>query len=178
MRNMHRGFTLIELLIAITIIAVLVGMLMSGVSIVRKKQVIARTKVQMQGLSLALTSYLSDYGIIGDQRVANPTDFPAEPAMYLLVRPQQTQRRPYISAELAPLGDATGDSVQSALEARTIIDPFGKPLEFAITNDRSSPSQPYDHTVGIEIRSTAGTSATDDDLVLSFELDRDAWNWE
>lgn len=173
----RRAFTLIELLVVISIIALLAGLVFVAGNQVRKNQKQAQARIQMQGLSLALSSYLSDYGIIGDQRTANPTDFAASPATFLVVRPLASNRRPYLEPEVRKFTDATGAPITAIANAAKLLDPYRKEMVFTVVNGSSSATQPIDHTVSIEIRCTLGTPSSADDLVLTYQLANDAWEW-
>ena len=60
-RKAPRGFTLIELLVVISIIAVLAGMILPVLGIVKTKARITQAKVEMSGLMTAITQYEADY---------------------------------------------------------------------------------------------------------------------
>lgn len=57
-----RGFTLIELLVVMTIIAILVGLVLSTAGFVRYKAAVARAQAEIAGIETALESYKADYG--------------------------------------------------------------------------------------------------------------------
>lgn len=174
-----RGFTLIELLITIAIIAALAGMVLAGTAIVRRQQRVAQTRVQLQGLSLAITSYLSDYGILGDQRVETPTDFAASPAVYLVVRPLASKREPYLTPDLRSLRDSSDATITDPAMASRFVDMWGNDIQFEIRNASSSGKTGWDHTTSVKIRSTRNTpGSTGDDIVYAYTLDKDSWSWE
>ena len=56
------GFTLMEMLIVIAIIAILAGLLLSGVSVVQRRQQVTRTKTLLLRIRLAVERYELDFG--------------------------------------------------------------------------------------------------------------------
>jgi prepilin-type N-terminal cleavage/methylation domain-containing protein len=56
-----RGFTLVELLVVIAIIAILAGLLLPTLAMVKKKAQIKMAKLDMKNIELAVTQYESDY---------------------------------------------------------------------------------------------------------------------
>jgi len=167
---------MVELLVVIAIIAVLASMVLAGTTILRNQQKKAAARSQMQGLSLALANYLSDYGVLGEQAVAAPTDFTDAPAEFLIARPLRSKRDPYLLTKANEITDAAGAMVHPR-EAKRIINPWGKPVQIIVTNAQSGPTTGFDHTHAIEIRSGRGDTSTSKDLVYSFDLDKDVWQW-
>jgi prepilin-type N-terminal cleavage/methylation domain-containing protein len=62
MRPVRKGFTTIELLTVIAIIAILVGILVPTVTYVRNSASVAKQKVQMAAIGMALDAFKGDYG--------------------------------------------------------------------------------------------------------------------
>ena len=173
--NRQRAFTLVELIVVVAVIAILSSLILSGVNQVRQRQIEAEARVQMQGLSLALLTYLDDYGIMGEDGGENPTDFQTQPALFLVQRPTLENKTPYIENAPDELADADGKKVGPNLAVQ-MINPWGRPIEVEITNAKSDPTRDFDHTFGIVIVSPR-SSATKEPLRLSYTLDTDVWEW-
>ncbi len=62
MRRKRTGFTIVELLAALGIIALMVGMLIPALSMVRRTAKETKQKAQFTTISLALTTFKNDYG--------------------------------------------------------------------------------------------------------------------
>lgn len=62
MKAKRSGLTLVEILVVVGIIAVLVGMLLPAVSMVKKTAREAKQKVQFTAIDLALATFKNDYG--------------------------------------------------------------------------------------------------------------------
>jgi prepilin-type N-terminal cleavage/methylation domain-containing protein len=60
----RRGFTLIELLVVIAIIALLAGLLLPAISIVRRNAQRTKARSMAQGLVLAIKQYEAEYGLL------------------------------------------------------------------------------------------------------------------
>jgi len=60
----RKGFTLIELLVVIAIIALLAGLLLPAISIVRRNAQITKARSMAQGLATAIQQYESEYGLL------------------------------------------------------------------------------------------------------------------
>ena len=174
-KRLNKGFTLVELLIVITIILVLAGLLVPIITLVANRQRVAEARVEMQGLSLALSVYLRDYGILGEEAAESPTDFKDQPGLFLIQRPFLAGKDPYVEPKPNRMVNDAGQVVAMD-EATQILNIWGVPIEVIVTNAKSSPSQPYDFTKEIEIRSGDGTGESDQ--VLIFNLDHDSWRWE
>jgi prepilin-type N-terminal cleavage/methylation domain-containing protein len=61
-RRKRSGLTMIEMLIVVGIIAILVGLLIPAVSMVRNKARIVKQKAQFTAIDLGLAAFRSDYG--------------------------------------------------------------------------------------------------------------------
>ncbi len=62
MRRKRTGFTLVELLAALGIIALMVGLLIPALSMVRNTAKETKQKAQFTAIELALTAFKNDYG--------------------------------------------------------------------------------------------------------------------
>jgi prepilin-type N-terminal cleavage/methylation domain-containing protein len=72
----RRAFTLIELIVAVTVIVILVGLVLSTVGYVQKKGARARAETEIAAISAACESYKADNGIYpqnGDTNTLDPT---------------------------------------------------------------------------------------------------------
>jgi len=59
----HRGFTLIELLVAIGIVAILAGLLLTGVQSARRAVVVAKVAQEIRSFETAIASFHSEFGV-------------------------------------------------------------------------------------------------------------------
>lgn len=74
MNTGKKAFTLIELLVVIAVIALLIGLLLSGGDAARKKAKIYQAKAMISSLETALAMYHVDFGIYpvsGNQNLVN-----------------------------------------------------------------------------------------------------------
>ncbi|NQT01756.1 MAG: type II secretion system protein [Planctomycetes bacterium] len=62
MKRKRTGFTIVELLAALGIIALMVGLLIPALNVVRNKAKEVKQKAQFMTISLALTAFMNDYG--------------------------------------------------------------------------------------------------------------------
>ena len=62
MKRKRTGFTIVELLAALGIIALMVGLLIPALSVVRNKAKEVKQKAQFMTINLALTAFMNDYG--------------------------------------------------------------------------------------------------------------------
>jgi prepilin-type N-terminal cleavage/methylation domain-containing protein len=78
--NNHKAFTLIELLIVLAIIALLVGILLPSITMVRRQAQETAQKAQFAAIDMALDAFKQDYG---DYPPSNYNDgFFGDPAVY------------------------------------------------------------------------------------------------
>ena len=61
--NKRRGFTLLELLVVIAIIAILIAILLPGLTRVRQKSIDLQCQMNLKQLGLAMTMYTQQYGV-------------------------------------------------------------------------------------------------------------------
>ena len=62
MKRKRTGFTIVELLAALGIIALMVGLLLPALTVVRNKAKETKQKAQFMTINLALTAFMNDYG--------------------------------------------------------------------------------------------------------------------
>jgi prepilin-type N-terminal cleavage/methylation domain-containing protein len=68
------GFTLIELIVAVTVIVILVGLVLSTVGYVQKKGARARAETEIAAMSAACESYKADNGVYPNNGDTNSLD--------------------------------------------------------------------------------------------------------
>lgn len=175
----NTAFTLVELLVVIAIIAILASLSISGVMTLRDRHKYAEARSQMQSLSLALSQYLADYGILGDDHpYQEPTKFREAPLEYLVVRPLKDDRSPYLSLMPKEVIGIDSEPV-SLMNAVHLKNPWGHPVDIIVRNGASSGGGDYDHTVAVVIRSGPNVDLESDDTqVMKYDIDSDAWTWE
>ena len=76
MEQKRTGFTVVELLAAIGIIAIMVGLLIPALKVVRNKAKETKQKAQFVSINLALTTFKSDHGDYPESSWALPTGVP------------------------------------------------------------------------------------------------------
>jgi prepilin-type N-terminal cleavage/methylation domain-containing protein len=79
MMNNRRAFTLIEVLTVVTIIAVLLGILLPSVAMVRAKAKETAEKAQLNAISMALEAFKQDYGDYPPSAVSYQTSSSTSP---------------------------------------------------------------------------------------------------
>lgn len=61
-RTAARGFTLVEMLTTMAIVAILIGLLVPAFALIKNAAVTVRQKSQFEGISVALETYVNDFG--------------------------------------------------------------------------------------------------------------------
>ena len=182
MRTRRIGFTLIELVVAVGLIFVLAGLLLSALNVVRERSRRTVTMRLMEQVGTAILLYLDRYPLLGDVADATSSDFANRPAMYLVSR-RDAGGVPYL--ELGGKNLAKGATPPfapaSANDAEHILDAYranslSNRLVFVITNKAGGPSG-YEATLSVEIRSTVGTTRTSDDLVYRYTREAGRFEW-
>jgi prepilin-type N-terminal cleavage/methylation domain-containing protein len=175
----YAGFTLIEMLLVVAIIGVLVTLLFSGVQIALKASRSATAGLEVRQIAQAITTLIGDHGGLGDLRDATASDFVLRPMYYLMVRPRTLGDPVYLDPKVAQLMRGSAIYTSATREnAEHMRDPFGAPYEIAVTASQlraSSGVTTYDRIDRITIRSTAGTPAVADDIVLRYEATTGQW---
>lgn len=172
----RRGFTLLELLIVVAVIATLTGLVLAAAVLVQERRRRATARVQLQNLSLAISGYLGDHGILGDQEVETPTDVAERPALFLVQRPKLAGADPYYAAGPRELATAALQPADAAT-AEQLLNPWRQPVRVAVRNARSAPSRPFDHTREVELRSGPAGADSGRDVVIRYDHDRGGWEW-
>ena len=153
-----RGFTLVEMLTVISIIAILTGALLGGLSILKKSQSKPSTRALIDQLSAAIDAYISDYGVLGD----SAADFQANPLTYLRQRSLEAGKVPYLELK------------QTQMNGMQILDAFKNPLQIVVTEGSSVRR----HTTTVVITSYCGTgdatTNTQDDVQSEWSVTGDS----
>jgi prepilin-type N-terminal cleavage/methylation domain-containing protein len=180
MSSFRRGFTLIELLMAIAIIAILAGMLLAVLSILRNKTKVAQTWDLMTHVTTAIDQYMHDYQRLGD----TPVLFQADP-WYFFYKEQQGRKSPALlelalSRVVTKTGTGTCSPAASLKTATHLLDYFGanpsNVLSFYILNDNKGSGAAFAYTQCMILRSSAGTTGdTKDDLLFAWSSDKGSW---
>ena len=176
MRPRTPGFTLIELLITITIIAMLIGLLIPALSMLRSHQRKQETRGILTSLEYGLTQYLDTYGMIGDN--GNAANFIDRPWVYLGVRQLETGGAPFIDPGPKRLkaGTALALTPASQLTATHICDAWGDALVWDVVNLQLSGRW---FTSTLHVSSRAGTPGKpSDDLHIRWSSDNTKWERE
>ena len=170
----QRGFTLVELLVVVTVIGILMGLLLPGLSLLKKRQKLATLDLRMREISQAVNDYLLDYPLLGDGGSVDSADFAAAPLTYLVHRPRAAGRQPYLEISLSFVGRAENGRiipVQSPAQATSFDDGFGGALQFEIRN--APAGGPYEYTDLVVLRAPIGNSRPEDDVRLGMCLSGD-----
>ncbi len=167
------AFTLIEILVVVVIIAVLLGLSMVGLQKLRDQAMRGKNAALMADLSSAVGLYLNDFGILGDSRDRDASDFVKYPMKYLIVRPLSATPPgdPWVKPALAQVvkGQDTYLPCTSLKEAEQYLDAYKTPFIFEVRNGIDDKGgNTFSFTRTIRIISTNGTLNPKDDHVLTF----------
>ena len=180
MRSFRRAFTLIELLMAIAIMVILAGILMSVLSLLRNKAKVAGTWDLMTHVTTAIDQYMQNYQRLGD----TPALFQADP-WYFFYKEQQLRKSPALlelalSRVVTKTGAGTCSPSTSLKTATHFVDQFGSSpanvLSFYILNNNKGTGPAFAYTQCMILRSSAGTAGDPkDDLLFAWSSDKGSW---
>jgi prepilin-type N-terminal cleavage/methylation domain-containing protein len=189
MSTSRRGFTLLELMVVISIMAILAGMILAILSILRKAKTRALTLNEMQDITTVMNFYLDQWPRLGDDvGLKNSDDFKANPWNYIYIRPLEAKKVPYLEGlSTGRLVKKTGSNtcaiVARKTEATHIVDFYGSTpinvLMWDITNvaAKGGTGAGYDYSDIIRLRSSVGTlGVVTDDLVYEYRADTSRWD--
>ncbi len=169
MNDHRRAFTLIELLVVIAIIAVLAGMLMAGLMLLKNAQRRAEARKVLDELQLGIGDYLNEYARVGDTAA---TEFVLNPVLYLNLRPVQAGKPALQEARGSRFGHwdiglAAMRKANNQIDATHFLDPWGNPYCWEIGESLSGGTGPR-YVNYLKIWSTAGTIGQLNDDIISF----------
>jgi prepilin-type N-terminal cleavage/methylation domain-containing protein len=188
------GFTLIELLVVIGIIAILAGMVMSGLSLLRTNTKIATTVNLMVHVTTALDAYLAEWPRLGcSDKGDTSQDFKESPWAFLNTNLTNVpdggkllkgRKIGFMELPLKSLVTKTGDGscvpATTNASATHIVDHFGNNphnvFSFTIINNNRGTGRSSLYTQAIVMRSSAGTRGDPtDDLLYAWDSDKTSW---
>lgn len=143
----ERGFTLMELLVVVTIIVILAGITLGGMSLVQQKTARDKAKVQIKLLESAIEDYQSDnksYPSSPEPGGENGSEILFEE---LYNKGFQAKEKIYLG-ELDPDGNAEGKGgqgwIRKSANSAQIIDPWGNPYYYRDGSSESSINPDFD----------------------------------
>lgn len=139
-RPLRPGFTLIELLAVITIIVILAGLTIGGMSYVNEKQAVEKAKVQIKLLESAIEEYKLDNGSYPGTSANTPiagTGVTNQLYRALYLDGVTNNTRVYLP-QLDP-NDTKQGWLSGTGTARTIIDPWGNEFRYRKGNNAQNP---------------------------------------
>jgi prepilin-type N-terminal cleavage/methylation domain-containing protein len=192
MKSSRFAFTLIELLIVISIIAVLAGLLLSGLTILRKQAKIASTSDLMVQVTTAVDVYIREWSRLGCGGASqnNSEDFLNNPWRFFHTTIKKDnygrvkEGWSYIEMPLKQLVTRTGSGTcvkaESLATATHIVDHFGNSpinvLSFTIINNNRGTGRNSLYTQCILLRSSCGTKQDlSDDIIYAYNSDNASW---
>lgn len=135
MNKLQTGFTLIELLVVMTIILILAGLSLAGLSVLKDRQLRLEANRDLDGMTMAVGQYLVDYGVLGE--TSDGTDFEDTPFTFLTVRPTNTGDLVFFEPKSDRMGNLDGGqfSLTSDIDQfTTYMDPWGGYYRFKVVN--------------------------------------------
>ncbi len=192
MAHQRQGFTFTELLIVVAIIAIIAGLILSVLGVLRRTTRIATTSDMMVHVTTALDSYLAQWPRLGcNNGISDSKDFKNDPWAFLnknFKNDSEKNARALLVGKIdLPLKQlvtklATDECrpAKSNHDATHMTDHFGNNphnvLSFTIINRNSGNSKTSLYTQAIVFRSSAGTkSDPDDDIIYVWSSDKASW---
>jgi prepilin-type N-terminal cleavage/methylation domain-containing protein len=179
------GFTLIELSVSVGILLLLCAITIPVISMLRMMSQKTATTNFMISLSDALSTYLDQYGHLGDDTSTTGTSFRAAPWFYLSTRRLIFGQPPYMSTQLNRLVTQTGQNACVAATAPQLATHFcdfygnapGNVMSFEIHASIPNGTSMV-LTQSVDMRSSAGTpSDSSDDLIYHWSNQTSKWDW-
>jgi len=176
MTSGRSGMTLIELLMVITIIALLIGLLLPALALLKRNQATLETRRMLGDLGLAVTTYLQQWPRLGDGTGSSADDFSAEPLRWLAQSLPGTKTPLYaVPPRFAARRTPTGWEPCALGAATMVLDAWGRPLQVTVTNGPfGAPANGYAFADLIELRSNGASDDPQDDLIRRFSVSGDA----
>ncbi len=124
------GFTIIEILVIIAVIAILVGLLVSGGTAARRKAKIYRTKAMIASLETALAMYHVDFGAYPDPSTEKNKNLINLLAAVSVFGTNADWQGPYISFK--------DEDLKGSIPNATLRDPWGTDYTYSYNSSDSS----------------------------------------